>query len=255
VLLAIDVGNSTTVIGGFEGDELRHHWRVATVPTRSADEHALLLDGLLGFVDRELGRDVRGVVVGSVVPILTDTLRDVVRRYTRHTAVVVEPGTRTGIPLRHDHPQDLGADRIANAVAAQTLYGGPAIVVDFGTAISFDVVDASGTFVGGAIAPGISTSAEALVERAARLPMVALVAPPTAIGRSTVGALQSGLVLGCAGMVDGLVERLSRELDAGVTTIATGGSATSVLDACERIDHHDPWLTLKGLRLIWERNA
>jgi type III pantothenate kinase len=255
VLLAIDVGNSTTVVGAFDGGDLVHHWSLATVPTRTVDEHALLLDGLLGLVDRSLGRDVHGVVVGSVVPLLTDTLRALVRDYTHHEPIVVEPGVRTGIALRHEHPQDLGADRIANAVAAHALYGGPAIVVDFGTAISFDVLDASGTFIGGAIAPGVSTAADALVERAARLPTVALVAPPSAIGRSTVAALQSGLVYGCAGQVDGLVERIAGELGAGVTTIATGGSAAVVLGACRRIDHHDPWLTLKGLRLVWERNA
>jgi type III pantothenate kinase len=168
--------------------------------------------------------------------------------------VVVEPGVRTGISVRHDNPKDLGADRIANAVAAQALYGGPAIVVDFGTAISFDVLDRDGTFVGGAIAPGVSTYRDALVEHAARLPTVETVPPPSAIGRSTVTALQSGLVFGFAGLVDGIVARIGNELGPGVTTVATGGLAASVLQACTSLDHHDPWLTLKGLRLVWERN-
>ncbi len=255
MLLAIDVGNSTTVAGAFDDDGLVQHWRLSTVSHRTADELGLLVGGMLRSAGIELADDVHGIVVGSVVPPLTDVIREMVGRYASVPAVVVEPGIRTGIPIRHDHPQDLGADRIANAVAAHALYGGPALVVDFGTAISFDAVDAGGAFVGGAIAPGVGTATEALVERAARLPTVALETPPAAIGRSTVGALQSGIVFGAAGQVDGIVGRIVAELGPGVTTVATGGSAPAVLAACTTIDHHDPWLTLKGLRLVWERNA
>jgi type III pantothenate kinase len=254
MLLTVDVGNSTTVVGVFEGDQLTHHWRLSTVARRTPDELAMVLAGVLGLDEVRFGREVLGLVVGSVVPEATETLRELSARYLDVQPVIVEPGVRTGIAVRHDNPRDLGADRIANAVAAQALYGGPAIVVDFGTAISFDVVDRDGSFVGGAIAPGVSTSKEALVERAARLPRVETLRPASPIGRSTVSALQSGVVFGFAGLVDGIVTRISDELGPGVTTVATGGLASSVLEACRTLDHHDPWLTLKGLRLVWERN-
>lgn len=254
MLLAIDVGNSTTVVGLFDGPDLVERWRLSTVAHRTADELAMQLSALFGLVGRQLRTDVDGVVLGSVVPPTTEAFRELVLTYLHLEPIVVEPGIRTGIALKHDHPVDLGADRIANAVAAHALYGGPAIVVDFGTATSFEAVDASGAFVGGAIAPGVSASADALVERAARLPEVEIVAPPSPIGRSTVTSLQSGIVYGFAGQVDALVRRIAVELGAGVTTIATGGLAPAVLAACERIDHHDPWLTLKGLHLVHERN-
>jgi len=257
VLLTVDVGNSTTVLGLFDGEELCHRWTVTTVPHRTVDEHALLVEGLLGRVGLEVAGDVTGVAIGSVVPIVTETLRALFIRALpgRGEPVVVGPGVRTGVAIRHDHPQDLGADRIANAVAVAALYGGPAIVVDFGTAISFDAVDAEGVFVGGAIAPGVMTGADALVASAARLPTVEPIAPDSAIGRSTTTALQSGIIHGAAGLVDGLVSRISLELGQGVTTVATGGQAELVLRRCGTIDHHDPSLTLKGLRLVWERNS
>ena len=254
MLLTIDVGNSTTVVGIFDGEELTHHWRMSTVARRTPDELATLLAGMLRLDGLRFGRAVEGLVVGSVVPQATETLRELATRYLEVEPIVVEPGVRTGISLRHDNPRDLGADRIVNAVAAQALYGGPAIVVDFGTAISFDVVDRDGGFIGGAIAPGVSTSTDALVEHAARLPTVETVAPPSPIGRSTVTALRSGVVFGFAGLVDGIVTRITEELGPGVTAVATGGLASSVLQACRTLDHHDPWLTLKGLRLVWERN-
>lgn len=255
MLLAVDVGNSTTVVGVFEDDELTHHWRLSTVAGRTPDELATLMSGMLSLDGLRFAREVEGLVIGSVVPAVTETLRELAARYLDVVPVVVEPGVRTGIAVRHDNPRDLGADRIANAVAAQALYGGPAIVVDFGTAISFDVVDRDGSFVGGAIAPGVSTSKDALVEHAARLPTVETVAPPSPIGRSTVTALQSGVVFGFAGLVDGIVTRIIGELGPGVTAVATGGLAGAVLRSCRTLDHHDPWLTLKGLRLIWERNG
>lgn len=254
MLLAVDVGNSHTVVGVFDGRDLLERWRVSTGTRRTADELVVELAALLDFAGLDLRDDVRGLVLASVVPDLTEAYRELADRLLGVPVVTVEPGVRTGIRLRHDHPRDLGADRIVNAVAAHGLYGGPSIVVDFGTATSFDVVDAEGTFLGGAIAPGVHTATEALALRAARLPRVEIVAPPAAIGRSTVTALQSGIVHGFAGQVDGIVTRIRAELGPGVTTIATGGSAPAIVAACTTIDHHDAWLTLKGLRLVWERN-
>ena len=254
MLLAIDVGNSTTVLGVFEGDVLAEHWRVSTSAQRTQDEYALVLDGLLGFAGLSIADDVEGVVVSSVVPPVTETLRAMVQRYGRAPAVVVEPGTRTGIELRYDNPHEIGPDRIVNAVAAGALYGRPSVVVDFGTSTNFDVVGPSGAFLGGAIAPGVATSVDALTQRAARLPKIETGLPPTAIGRTTVGAMQSGVVFGFAGQVDAVVQRIQGELDGDAVVVATGGLAPAILDACTTIDHHDMWLTLKGLRLVWERN-
>lgn len=253
MLLAVDIGNSSTVVGVFARGQLVERWRLSTYPDATSDELALRLAGLLRFADLTFA-DVDGAVVASVVPTATEAFRQVAEDYLRPPPVVVEPGVRTGLALRVDNPRDLGADRIVNAVAAYDLYGGPTVVVDFGTATQFDVVNGAGEFVGGAIAPGVATSSEALVRRTARLPTVETVTPPAAIGRSTVTALQSGIVFGAAGQVDGIVERIVRELGPGVTTVATGGLAAAVLDACTSIDHHDPSLTLKGLARVWERN-
>ncbi|MEX2503798.1 MAG: type III pantothenate kinase [Egicoccus sp.] len=254
MLLAIDVGNSNTVVGVFDGDDLVEHWRLSTDVERTPDELALSLAGFLGFAGLDLRREIDGLVAGSVVPPVTEVVREMATRYLDFTPVIVEPGVRTGIAIRHDHPQDIGADRIVNAVAAHARFEGAAVVVDFGTATSFDCVSADGAFVGGAIAPGVHIAVEALVQRAARLPKVETVAPASPIGRSTVTALQSGIVYGFAGQVDGIVRRLSAELGGEVTTVATGGCAPAVLSACETIDSHDPWLTLDGLRIIWGRN-
>lgn len=254
MLLAVDVGNSNTVVGIFQNSQLVHHWRISSDAQRTSDELALLFQGLLGFAGLTFTHNVHGVVAASVVPPVTEAIREMCARYFPFPPVVVEPGIRTGIALRYENPREIGADRIANAVAAAELYGGPAIVVDFGTSTNFDAVSRDGEFVGGAIAPGVTTSTEALIERAARLPKIETLRPPTAIGRTTVGALQSGIVFGFAGQVDAIVRRIADELGPGVTTVATGGLAPAVLEACETVDHHDPWLTLKGLRLIWERN-
>lgn len=255
MLLALDVGNSTTVAGLHDGERFVDRWRLTTLVGRSADELGLLLVAALASDGHDLGRDVDAIVVGSVVPPVTGSVLTALERHASVAPLVVAPGVRTGIAVRHEHPQDLGADRIANAVAAQALVGGPAIVVDLGTATSFEVLDASGAFVGGAIAPGIETSRAALAAAAARLPDVELVAPERAIGGSTVAALRSGLVHGAAGMVDGIVERLTEELDGAPTVLATGGLAPLVVDVCRRVDRHEPWLTLEGLRLIAERNG
>ena len=255
MLLAVDVGNSNTVIGVFTGDRMVEHWRISTDHDRTVDEQALLFQGLLQFADLSFTHNLHGVIISSVVPTVTETLREMVIRYFPFPPIVVEPGIRTGIALRYDNPREIGADRIVNAVAALELHGGPAIVVDFGTSTNFDVVSANGEFLGGVIAPGVMISVEALVSRAARLPKVELIAPPNVIGRSTVAAMQSGIVFGFAGQVDAIVTRLIAELGDDTTVVATGGLAPAIMDACTTIDEHDPWLTLKGLNIIWSRNT
>lgn len=255
MLLAVDVGNSQTVIGVFNGDELMRSWRISTEAQRTPDELALLFGGLMAFGDLSFSRNVHGIVVSSVVPVVTEMLRVMSHKYFHFPPVVVGPGVRTGMSLRVDNPREVGADRVVNALAAHHLHGGPGIVVDFGTATSFDVYNADGEFLGGAIAPGVATSVSALSARGAQLPRIELVAPEHAIGRSTVEAMRVGVVYGFAGQVDRIVEELSAELPTPAVILATGGLAPSIVDACRRIDHHDPWLTLKGLRLVWERNT
>jgi type III pantothenate kinase len=254
VLLAIDIGNTETVVGVFQGSELAWHWRSSTVAERTADELALLLGGFLEQQGLSFSRQITGVVMASVVPDQTLALREMVRNYFHFAPVVVEPGTRTGIPIHYDNPKDVGADRIANAAAAFAKYGGPAIVVDFGTATTFDVISADGEYLGGVISPGLKVSAGALFGRAARLPKVELMAPRSVIAKSTVESMQAGLILGTASMVDGMVERIVKELG-HVTVIATGGLADLVVEHCVSIQHTEPWLTLEGLRLIFERNT
>lgn len=254
MLLALDVGNSTTSIGLFDTAELLHDWRLSTEDSRTPDELALHLFGLMRLAGHEPAA-VTGVTVASVVPPVTATVEQLVEDHLDAPLVVVRPGVRTGIPLRYEDPREIGADRIANAVATVERYGGPAIAVDFGTSTNFDAIDRHGAFVGGAIAPGVAISTEALVDRAAQLPEVVTETPPSPIGRTTVQALQSGIVHGFAGQVDTIVAKISAELGPGVTTVATGGMAPSIMAACTSIDHHDPRLTLHGLRLLWDRNS
>jgi type III pantothenate kinase len=254
VLLAIDVGNTEITLGVFEGDELAHHWRAATVAERTADEHALLLGGFLAQEGLRLRDAVDGVAISSVVPRLTQALREMVGRYVRTDPLVVEPGIRTGLPILTDNPREMGADRVVNAVAAFAAYGGPVVVVDFGTATTFDAVSERGEHLGAAIAPGIQTSMSALVERTAQLRRVELAAPRSVIGKNTVESLQAGAVYGFAGQVDGIVRRMVAELGGKATVVATGGLAAAMVDACETVERHDPWLTLHGLRIIWDRN-
>ena len=255
MLLAVDVGNSQTVIGVFNGAELTQHWRLSTNVHQTADELALHFGGLLTFADLSFSRNVHGIVISSVVPAVTEQLREMTAKYFHFAPVVVQPGTRTGISIRMENPREVGADRLVNALAAYDRYGGPGIVVDFGTATSFDVYSERGDFIGGAIAPGVETSMAALSARGAQLRTVELVAPRNAIGRNTVEAMQSGAVYGFAGQVDRIVDELAAELPAQPVVVATGGLASAVVQACQRIDHHDPWLTLEGLRLVWERNT
>ena len=254
MLLAIEVGNTETTIGMFDRDRLAQHWRVSTVAARTADEHALMLSGFLDLEGLGFG-SVSGVAVSSVVPRLTQTLRDMARRHLATEPVVVGPGIRTGLPILTDNPREVGADRVVNAVAAFSAYGGPAIVVDFGTATTFDAVSERGELLGVAIAPGIQISVNALADYTAQLGRVELVRPRAAIGRNTVESMQAGIILGTAGEVDGIVRAMTAELGGRATVIATGGLAGVMLDVCATLAHHDPWLTLRGLRMVYDLNA
>jgi type III pantothenate kinase len=250
MLLTVDVGNTNIVLGLFDGDHLFTSYRLRTDARVTADELALLFHGLLA---RHPEPD--GVAVCSTVPQVLDQLRQMFERYyAGATTVVVGPGVKTGVPLLYDNPREVGPDRVVNTLAAHTLYGGPAIVVDFGTSTNFDVVSERGEFLGGALAPGIEISVDALAARAARLFKVELVEPRSVIGKTTVEALQSGLVYGFASQVDGMVERISKELDADPIVIATGGLSHLMKDLCTSIDEHEPDLTLIGLRLVYEKN-
>jgi type III pantothenate kinase len=255
MLLAVDVGNSQTVIGVFNGEDLIQHWRLSTEAHRTADELALEFQGLMAFANLSFSRNVHGVVICSVVPAVTETLREMTNRYFRFPPVIVQPGTRTGIAIRTENPREVGAERLVNALAAYEEYGGPGVVVDFGTATNFDVYNAKGEFIGGAIAPGIQTSMDALTARGAQLGAVELAMPRRAIGRNTMENMQSGAVFGFAGQVDRIVEEISHELDARPHVVATGGLSRDIVKVARCIDRHDPWLTLKGLRVIWDRNT
>jgi type III pantothenate kinase len=253
MLLTIDVGNTNTVLGLFDGEDLIKSWRVKTDPRSTSDEMSLQINALVhGYV-------VTGLSICSTVPASLRELRTMIATYfSSLPTTIVEPGTKTGVPLLVDNPKEIGADRIVNTLAAHTLYGGPAIVVDFGTSTNLDVVSPKGEFLGGALAPGIEISVDALAARAAQLRKVELIRPKNAIGKNTVEALQSGTIFGFAGQVDRLVEKITAELalsyDQAPTVIATGGLAPLVIDVSELIDEYEPDLTLIGLRLIHEKN-
>ncbi|HEY3065042.1 MAG TPA: type III pantothenate kinase [Methylomirabilota bacterium] len=252
MLLVADVGNTSTVLGVFDGERLVVSWRLTSRREQTADEYGLFIQTLL----RTRGiqpSDVTAVAISNVVPPVQQTLETMCEKYFEVPAFFVEPGVNTSITLDIDNPREVGSDRIANAVAGAAIYGPPLIVVDFGTATNFDCVDGRGAFVGGAIAPGLQTSVDALLNRAARLFRVELVRPKEAIGRNTVTNIQSGVVYDYAGLVDGIVERMKVELPGGVKVIATGGLAPLVAGVARSIDSIDADLTLKGLRLIYER--
>lgn len=254
MLLAVDVGNTQTVVGVFGDGELAHHWRVATEAERTADEIGALLDRLLELSDLDFDA-VDGVCLSSTVPVLVREYELFAARYARSPILVVGPGTRTGIPIVYDNPREVGPDRIVNAVAAKERYGSPCVVVDFGTSTNFDAVSRAGEYVGGVLAPGIEISMDALFSRAARLVKVDFAEPPSVIGKSTVHGLQSGLVYGFAGQVDGIVTAMRGELGAEARVVATGGLAGLIAPHSSTIELVDPDLTLEGLRLVWERSG
>jgi type III pantothenate kinase len=254
VLLAVDVGNTQTMLGLYEGDRLAESWRVATEAERTGDEIAALVARLLELSD--LGfEDLTGVVLSSTVPLLVRSYQELADRYAEAPLLVLGPGVKTGIPVLYDDPREVGPDRIANAVAAREHYGAPCIVVDFGTSTNFDAVSTAGEYVGGVLAPGVEISMDALFLRAARLTKVDFVAPETVIGKTTASALQSGLVYGFAGQVDGIVRRMREELSDTAPAIATGGLVDLIAPHSETIERVDPLLTLEGLRLVWHRNV
>ena len=254
MLLTIDVGNTNTVLGTFLGEDLVHSWRVKTDPRSTADELWLQMRALVEDID------ITGISLCSTVPAVLREMRTMFATYFKDVpTTIVEPGIKTGVPLLVDNPKEIGADRIVNTLAAHTLFGGPAIVVDFGTSTNLDVVSPKGEFLGGALAPGIEISVEALAQRAAQLRKVELIKPKSVIGKNTVEALQSGTIYGFAGQVDGLVSRISEELEAQFnerpTVIATGGLAPLIFGVADTLDEYEPDLTLIGLRLIHERNS
>ena len=253
MLLVLDVGNTQTHFGTFDGDELVEHWRFATVRTSTADELGAALRALLELRRLEFG-NLDASIVSSTVPQLRPEWTAMASRYLGHDMPVVGPGVKTGMPIRLDNPRELGADRLVNAVAAFDAVGGPVIVIDFGTAITFDIASKEGEYVGGIIAPGIEISMEALTLRAAALPKIDLTEPRSLIGKGTVDAIRSGVIYGTASMVDGMVARLREELGEPAVTVATGGLATTIAPYCRSIGVIDDLLTLKGLKLIWERN-
>ena len=253
MLLVIDIGNTNLTIGLYEGDQLNWHWRLATDHNRMPDEYGLQLLGLLQHAGYAIS-DISGISLSSVVPPLTGRVTQACREYLKKESLVVDTGVKTGIRIRYEDPRAVGADRVCDAVAVMNNYGGPACVIDFGTATTFNAITREGDSLGGAITAGINLAAEALFTHTAKLPHIDLQRPPNVIGRNTIHAMQSGLLFGYVSMVEGMVERFRKELDPRMKVIATGGLAEIVAKETSVIQHIAPWLTLDGLRIIWEMN-